>query len=85
MNSKKHHQNRNRSNIPGVNDIVIIKKLPRQKMAARLIESRDGNVRAAEVLVSKTGKYIERTVNRLYPLEYANENIIDIQSPKRKM
>ena len=84
---QKHHQNRNRSNIPGVNEIVIIKedKLPRQQWRlgriVKLIESRDGNVRAAEVLVGKTGKYIERTVNRLYPLEFSNENIIDIQSP----
>ena len=84
---QKHHQNRNRSNIPGLNDIVIIKedKLPRQQWRlgriVKLIESRDGNVRAAEVLVDKTGKYIERTVNRLYPLEFSNENIIDIQTP----
>ena len=66
---------------------MIIKedKLPRQQWRlgriVKLIESRDGNVRAAEVLVGKTGKYIERTVNRLYPLEFSNENIIDIQSP----
>ena len=39
-------------------------------------------MQAAEVLVGTTGKYIERTANRLYPLEYANENLIDVQPPK---
>ena len=79
---QKRHQSKNSSNIPGVNDIVIIKedKLPRQQWRlgriTKLIKSRDGNVRAADVLVGKTG-----AVNRLYPLEYANENVTDIQSP----
>ena len=39
-------------------------------------------MRAAEVLVGKSGKYIERTVNSLNPLEYANENVIDVQQKK---
>ena len=84
---QKRYRSKNSSNIPGVNDIVIIKedKLPRQQCRLgrinKLIKSRDGNVRAAEVLVGTTGKCIERTVNRLYPLEYANEKVLDIQFP----
>ena len=38
-------------------------------------------MRAAEVLAGTTGKCIERTVNRLYPSEYANEKVLDIQFP----
>ena len=85
---QKRYRSKNSSNISGVNDIVIIKedKLPRQqwrlgRIINKLIKSRDGNVRAAEVLVGTTGKCIERAVNRLYPLEYANEKVLDIQFP----
>ena len=66
---------------------MIIKedKLPSQQWRLgrinKLIKSRDGNVRAAEVLVGTTGKCMERTVNRLYPLEYANGKVLDIQFP----
>ena len=84
---QKRYRSKNSLNIPGVNDILIIKedKLPRQQWRLgrinKLIKSRDGNVRAAEVLVGTTGKCVERTVNRLYPLEYANEKVLDIQFP----
>ena len=87
---QKYVPRKNTNNIPNVNDIVIIKedKLPRQQWRLgrimELIESRDGNIRAAKVLVGKTGNTIERVVNRLYPLEQSFVNFESkIDRPKR--
>ena len=80
----KHNKN-NQGNVPNVDDILFIKedKLPRQQWRIgrilELINSRDGKVRAAKIIVGKTKRVIERPINRLYPLEYANrKELIDI-------
>ena len=38
-----------------------------------IIAGRDNNIRGAKVLVGKTGNVIERPVNKLCPVEFANE------------
>ena len=56
-------------------DIVVIRdeKMPRQQWrlgrVIELIIGRDKRVRAAKVLVGKTGVILDRPINLLYPLE----------------
>ena len=65
--------------IPEVNDIVLVfdEKLPRQNWClgriVEIIPSTDGKVRGAKVLLGKTKMTIERPINKLYPVEFANE------------
>ena len=39
-----------------------------------LIPSKDGHIRAAQVVVGKTRRIINRTINKLYPIEFSKEN-----------
>ena len=65
--------------IPTVNDIVIVyeSKTPRQNWClgriTELIPSKDKQIRGAKVLLGRTKNIIERPINKLYPLEFANE------------
>ena len=58
--------------------------MPRQQWRIgrllELIKSRDGNVRAAKILVGKTKRVIERPINKLYPLECANRDEITVST-----
>ena len=71
----------NKLRLPEVDDIVIIKDqyLPRQRWrlgrVVKLLVGRDESVRAAQVLIGKTGIIINRPVNLLYPLEGDVEKI----------
>ena len=73
--------------IPKENDVVIIyeEKVPRQNWRLRkmisLIPSKDGDIRAAKVLVCKARRIIERPVNKLYPIKFSVENT-DVEPTK---
>jgi len=64
---------------PNLNDIVIIyeDKQPRNNWRigkiVELIKSKDNQIRGAKVLVAKTKNIIDRPINRLYPVECAND------------
>ena len=68
---------------PQVGDVVIIHEefIPRHMwrlgVIKKLIKSRDGLVRGAEVLVGKTGNTIKRPVNKLFPIEYTRKENSD--------
>ena len=57
-----------------------------------VIENKDNNVRGAKVLIGKSKQVITRPVNKLYPIEEANERnentkdntILNEQRPKRE-
>ena len=74
--------------IPKENDVVIIyqEKVPRQNWRLgkiiSLVPSKDGDIRAAKVLVGKTRRIIERPVNKLYPIEFSVENT-DVEPTKK--
>ena len=70
----KKYKRRNEK-VPNVNDIVLIfeEKQPRQNWKlgriVELISSKDKEIRSVKLLVGKTNRYINRPVNRLFPLE----------------
>ena len=70
----KKYKRRNEK-VPNVNDIVLIfeEKQPRQNWklgrTVELISSKDKEIRSVKLLVGKTNRYINRPVNRLFPLE----------------
>ena len=55
--------------------------MPRQKWkVGRIIEplpSKDCKVRGCKVLVGKTGQIVDRPVNKLYPIELANYELLN--------
>ena len=63
--------------IPQVNDIVHEDKQPPQSWRlgkiVELIPSKDAQIRGAKILIGKSKSIISRPVNKLYPVEYANE------------
>ena len=55
--------------------------MPRQKWkVGRIIDllpSKDHKVRGCKVLVGKTGQIVDRPVNTLYPIEFANYELLN--------
>ena len=76
---KCHRKSQSSSLHAKVGDIVIIheelipRHLWRLGLVTKLIESHDGLVRGAEVLVGETGSKIRRPVSRLFPIECAHD------------
>jgi hypothetical protein len=80
---RESHKSFHRSSSAGVEakvgDVVIIHEefIPRHRWRlgaiTKLIESKDGLIRGAEVLVGATGSKIKRPVCKLFPIEYVRE------------
>ena len=68
-----------KSLVPEIDDVVLIfeEKVPRQNWCLgrvmEILPSRDNQVRGAKVLVGKSRQILERPINKLYPIEFADE------------
>ena len=78
---KSFHRSKSSSGLHArVGDVVIIhqefipRHLWRLGVITKLIESKDGFVRGAEVLVGQTGSKIKRPVSKLFPIEYIRDD-----------
>ena len=77
-NAQQKYKKRN-SLVPMINDIVLIyeEKVPRQSWCmGRVIEiipSKDDQIRGAKILIGKSRHIIERPVNKLFPIEFAQD------------
>ena len=69
---------KNERNEPKINDVVIVEedKTPRSTWnlgkIVELCPSRDKKIRAVKILIGKTKNVIKRPVNKLYPIERAD-------------